>query len=348
MGMGPNAHVAEDSALLGGVNTSQPGAEPSMQSSKKKTHHLDAAATLAAAKSGMSVKMHRDALGHIVMYDAKGLSQFGVCYMFKGTFLGSRFVWHQAVVLICLQIGLAILCVLSWSDPKEIPTDVISKCATITNALVGFLLSLFVRMSVRRWWTMREQCLGGLFAAFDQVNLLLCMYHRSDSAYDKWLLETFARYSLACHELVYVVAERDGDCMLPHEYVLTDLVDNGQITDKELAKLTHVKFKAMLVWAWCASLLTDYAILPPSATRQMTDAVERGRGAIQGIFTYVETLLPMTYIHIVIFIVKFTVLLLALQAGMVSGKAYANGEINRIVVQVSQSASQSVSQPEHY
>ena len=54
---------------------------------------------------------------------------------------------------------------------------------------------------------------------------------------------------------------------------------------------------------------------------------------VQGIFTYVETLLPLSYIHTIMFIVKMNVLLLAVQAGLVSSKAYAASQYDKIFVQ---------------
>jgi hypothetical protein len=50
-------------------------------------------------------------------------------------------------------------------------------------------------------------------------------------------------------------------------------------------------------------------------------------------FTYIDTLLPLYYIHTVMFVVKFSVLLLALNAGLISAKAYPEGRNNEIAVQ---------------
>ena len=39
--------------------------------------------------------------------------------------------------------------------------------------------------------------------------------------------------------------------------------------------------KAMVVWAWCCALITDYAVLPFEEAEQAVEAFMRGRQAIQ-------------------------------------------------------------------
>jgi hypothetical protein len=77
------------------------------------------------------------------------------------------------------------------------------------NGLVGFLLSRYVTEALDRWWTVREEKLGGLVAGIDMLNMALARRHRSGSHYDEWLIEQYGRMSLAVHELIYIQAERD-------------------------------------------------------------------------------------------------------------------------------------------
>ena len=55
--------------------------------------------------------------------------------------------------------------------------------------------------------------------------------------------------------------------------------------------------------------------------------------AVQGIFTYIDTLLPLAYIHMIMFVVKFSVMLLALNAGLISAKAWYEDDLGKIFVQ---------------
>jgi hypothetical protein len=316
----------------------------------------------------MEKNIQKDEHGHITAYDAQLLGQWGIFYMAKGTFLQSMFIWRQAAIFLAVQFGLAILCyslyvlfaysqcfvsaiavracssltrlryVLSsfshrWDDPDQIPVDVVEQVALITSGLIGFFLSLFVQLSVERWWTMREKSLGGLIAAIDRINLLLTLYHRNGSEYDEWLLDTYGRLSLACHELVYVVAGDHEDSKLPHQFDLNSLIERGQLNENEVEQLRDVKNKAMVVWFWACALTNDYAIIPKQAKQELHCAHEAGRGSIQSIFTFVETSLPITYTHIVIFIVKFNMFIVAAQAGLISGRELILNGYSTIAVQ---------------
>ena len=79
-------------------------------------------------------------------------------------------------------------------NEEDIPSDVVTKIAAVTNGLVGFLLSMYVSDALARWWTVREEKLGGLFAAIDMINMALHLRHRSGSPYDQWLIEQYGRY----------------------------------------------------------------------------------------------------------------------------------------------------------
>jgi hypothetical protein len=104
-------------------------------------------------------------------------------------------------------------------NEEDIPSDVVTKIAAVTNGLVGFLLSMYVSDALARWWTVREEKLGGLFAAIDMINMALHLRHRSGSPYDQWLIEQYGRYSLAVHELIYIQAEMDFQDPSPPDLV---------------------------------------------------------------------------------------------------------------------------------
>jgi hypothetical protein len=283
-------------------------------------------------KKWCSVAMGRDELGHITTYDTDELTKFGVCYVITGTFLGEHFVWRQSALLISIQVGIVILCKYAFKGKETlIPADIVTPVATVMNGLVGFLLSMYVSDALARWWTVREKMLGGLVAGIDMINMALSRRHRSGGNYDEWLIEQYGRMSLAVHELIYIQGERDLHAGGDHDIQI--LVERNFLLEEEARELKGVDNKAMVVWAWCCALVTDYAVLPFDEAEQAVGAFMKGRQAIQGIFTYIDTLLPLAYIHMIMFVVKFSVLLLALQAGLVSAKAYAFNELGKIFVQ---------------
>ena len=288
------------------------------------------------------VDLKLDNGGHIIAYDAKSLAQLGCVCQFRGTFLSNRYMWYQAVGLLGCQFGIALACTMMWTNPATIPIEIVSQCATVTEGIVSFLLSLFVTQVVSRWWTVRKDAVGALVNAVDGINMLVVVFHSTNSPYDMWLRRNVRRYLMAAHELVYIRAmtyERQsdgeghfdpGDPDMQDD--LTTLLDLEFLTPEECDDLRKWGNKAMCIWAWVGHLLSEYAQLPGEASKEAVKLVLDGRDATQTISTYVETPLPFSYIHIIVYIVRLANLILVLQAGMVTAKSIAEKSMNSVLV----------------
>jgi predicted membrane chloride channel (bestrophin family) len=283
------------------------------------------------------VGLHLDGGGHIFAYDAKSLGELGCCMQWHGTFIASQFIWYQWATLTFVQFALAGGFYSYWTDPTKIPTDIVTSLAEITNALVSFLLSLFVTSVVQRWWAVRTEAVGKLFSAMDSLSLLISVFHGSNSSYDQWLRNTLRRYLMAAHEVVYIASVNyearengEGDEIVE---TLDICVELGFLTEDEKTELNRYSNQAMCIWVWVAKLVAEYAQLPREASEHAVEHCLAGRTATQAVNTFVETPLPFAYVHIIVFIVKVAIVVLVMQAAMVTAKSYASGSINSVCVQ---------------
>lgn len=126
---------------------------------------------------------------------------------------------------------------------------------------------------------------------------------------DASALATINRYSRASMFLIFCVSQQqDGD---PRP--VDKAVKQGLLTEEERDKLTkaspHMTFvQAETLWVWLANLVTrlhnqGFTKGPPHYCALM-GAVEEGRGGIATIQSYLETPIPLGYVHLLCLMVK--------------------------------------------
>jgi hypothetical protein len=169
------------------------------------------------------------------------------------------------------------------------------------STLIGLLLSFYTALNLGRWWQMR--------LAVQQVQegcKTLTMYLAHGVTSDPEVLDKVQKYARCSLFLLFKLTE--GGCS-PREEALK----NGFLTQEEsdaLQRLNpHMTFvQAEALWAWLANIvarLNEQGLVkgPPHYCALMK-SVDQGRLGISAIQTFLETPIPMGYVHLLCFMVK--------------------------------------------
>merc|ERR1719356_2211638 len=123
------------------------------------------------------------------------------------------------------------------------------------------------------------------------------------------------RYCLASLELTFMQAQgTDG--------VLGGLVQQTLLTDDEKRKLEELVSKPQAVWVWIASIFQQLAERGRLSSRLLValyDVCAKARTSVgrgQGAFSYLDTQLPFSYVHLLSVLVHLNNLAIATKCGV--------------------------------
>ena len=242
-----------------------------------------------------------------------------------GTVLASRFIWIQTA-------GLAAICILVFIVGHltqcfaGLSTEKFASIVTFMNGLTTFILSLFISLTLARWWALRYSCLGELWNQVAELTTLASSY-LSDNDEQRRLRDGLIRYSLLSHALVFKQAQ-GRDEKSPDGPLFTELRSRGLVTHAEARHLADHAVKAEVPWVWCFKLIAravKTGLLEPGLRYDFHVRALKGRSAVTNIFVYIHTKLPLLYVHMIVLLVKLTMILWAFQTGIVMAQS-ANEE----------------------
>lgn len=236
---------------------------------------------------------------------------------------------------------------------QDIELGSITSMTGSVSTLVAFMVGLCVSAALARWWQMRDACLGGLWGCIDDLCLIagtifaddvdhirtqdmpeFCQDKhsrgraspspgRADSTqferavqdrnlHDK---ERLLRLGLASVALTFMQAR--GETSLDH---LSQLVARKLITPREFRILSRHMSKApgQVCWCWIAHMFTIAAAegrLGQQKLWYLHSRCAEARGCIGRTFAYIDTQLPLAYIHLLALLVKLTLFVMAIEAG---------------------------------
>jgi hypothetical protein len=271
-----------------------------------------------------------------------------------GTFLADASIWRTCAVYWVLTVALAayelhLHLKKSSYAMQESHLDALTLIAGYSTTLLGFMLSLFVSNIIKRWWTMRDKAIGGLWTASTDATHYLAI--RFTNPEDQPFLETIVRYCLLSHRLLYMEAgeslvRRTGRSRLDlvgslstHDVVeggsetWDNLVAVGLVTAAERRALEGRPRTAQLVWVWVNRLARDALVRGIEQkkiaggvcgqTRSFDAIVIKARAAIEEVFVYTTTQLPFQYVHLLAFTVMVSNVLLSIKCGTAIGRELA-------------------------
>jgi len=264
--------------------------------------------------------------GVVGKHDIAKMSSFKVVSILKGTVLTRGALWNETGVLALMFWSLfGIVFLLRPEGFSEIigkEAD-IRAFLTMFSTLIGLLLSFYTALSLGRWWQMRL----AVEAIQDCTKKLSGMISQGVTG-DEVLLETINRYSRASLYLIFAASQHEDGMEPP----IQKATDKGLLTQEETDKLRKLSPKmtfvqAEMLWVWLANVVTrlDEQGLTkgPPHYCALLGAVDGGRSGICHIQAYLDTPIPMGYVHLLCLMVKLhnvlLTILLSLTSVMLSG-----------------------------
>mmetsp|Transcript_20716 Transcript_20716/g.45498 ORF Transcript_20716/g.45498 Transcript_20716/m.45498 type:complete len:431 (-) Transcript_20716:31-1323(-) len=257
----------------------------------------------------------------LLRYAARPSSSILALLQIRGTIFASLSIWVH--VLGNIAVALLVCTVFFWScqRPELVELSRLSELVTYSSTLVGFLLMMHLLISVRRWWEMRLQTIGGLRSAVSDLAMILAVQFPGRGSSE--LKALFVRYCLASLELTFMQAQGcDG--------VLGGLVRQKLLTDDEKRKLEELVSKPQAVWVWIAGIfqqLAERGKLSSLLLVSVYGICARARSTVgrgQGVFKYLDTQLPFSYVHLLSALVHLNNVAIAAKCGALAAVAARN------------------------
>lgn len=239
----------------------------------------------------------------ILKYNAKklrGASSLAMCCIRGSSFTGWR-MWRDTASIVLLAFAVTPL--IDWAYYGTLPVaaddllfEGLKEFVDILHSFLPFVMGLYMSLCVGRWWSIRNDCIGGLWGAMADLTFYLSTYLPGDGA-NKEARELIHRWCVLSHELVYKQARGEDD--------LSDLVDDNLCTQEECDLLQHMPSRACMVWVWISSYLCHLAYgngpsripYPVTIFPQLQALCTKARGSIGASFAYTDTQLPFRYVH---------------------------------------------------
>jgi hypothetical protein len=117
---------------------------------------------------------------------------------------------------------------------------------------------------------------------------------------------------------------------LESEAHLHENVTRGLMTEEELQIIKHMASKPQVVWVWICRLIHHLTDLRKIRNQQVMepqlDALcLKARGAIGDLFTYLNTQIPLAWVHMLTVLVLLSNFLIATKCGLVIGSMARSG-----------------------
>jgi len=260
-------------------------------------------------------------------YNLDQLITFRVFGVFDGTVLLSKTLWLETGVT-ALIFWVVFFIVLHFRPDSGFGAIIGSEASirafiSMFSTLIGLLLSFYTSLNLGRWWGMRM----GVQNIEEGCKELVMMVSQGCSD-DKILLDTISRYAQASLYLIFAASQNKELGESPRLKAL----EYGLLTQEEADKLErlnpHMPFvHAGTLWVWLANAVTRLHDLgltkgAPHYCALMA-CVEQGRVGIANIRTYLDTPIPLGYVHLLCLMVKLhnviLTILMALACVMLAG-----------------------------
>jgi len=259
----------------------------------------------------------------IVGYSVDALISFGFLTNTKGTLCRTRFLWIQTLIIFAVMSLIFILGI-ETKVFHGMSTTALYHLIVFMNGLCTFLLSLFISLSLSRWWSLRYDCVGDLFKSIAETAMLASSY-LSNTEEKIRVRDQLVRYGILSFSLLF----EDGRGSVSNSCYLR-LKQQGICTVQEEKILRHIAVKAEVPNIWAMQLITrsiENGILPSAIRYDLHSRCLRQRSAVINALTYVQTPLPLMYVHLITTLVKITIFFWACYTGIMCAQAFDENTI---------------------
>eukprot|EP00927_Polykrikos_kofoidii_P018696 TRINITY_DN1869_c0_g1_i2.p1 TRINITY_DN1869_c0_g1~~TRINITY_DN1869_c0_g1_i2.p1 ORF type:complete len:439 (-),score=45.50 TRINITY_DN1869_c0_g1_i2:73-1305(-) len=247
---------------------------------------------------------------HIVEYDVQKLTTVRVFFVLSGTVLTDPILWFEmflnsAVFAMVLLLSMYFrLDDLNHFVGEE--SDIRAFISMLTM-LVCLILAFYTSLNISRWWDVRMVGVKAIWHASSKLTLQVSQGVTRDPE----LLDAIWRY--ACASLAFVFMMRSG---VPDQ--MDNMIKWGLLTEDESQLMSEIPCsqRSEAIWSWLACMITRlnrHGLVngAPHYTGLM-NTIDEGRGGANALKAYLETRIPMPYVHLVGLGVKLHNILVAI------------------------------------
>lgn len=250
--------------------------------------------------------------GQLLRYDPWRPTTFAVLLRMRGTAFWNRDLWLHVVS--CLAIA-AVTCVVLRFNVRRLElvnATGFRELVKFMSVFVGLLLTFHMSFAISRWFAMRREVLGGLWAAVSDLALLLGAHLPEPE--NRPLKTLVLRYGLASFEILFGGAAPD----------LGALQKRGLLSEEECEMLEPVHAKAQVPWVWICLVFQRLASSEKLSSRLLVkfyNVCAAGRAACNRATNFQFSQLPMPYVHLLYLSVHAICLLIAVKCGVEAADA---------------------------
>lgn len=251
--------------------------------------------------------------GRILKYDPWRVVSLASVARIGGTVFASRVPWFWALCY-CLVWAFTFF-VFRVCLPPFYPSHSASGFEDFVDDIavfMGVLLALHTMLALRRWLALRHEVIGSLWAAVNDIALLLAV--QLPATADRSLKTLVLRYGLASVELLLAseVSELEA---------CSNLQRRGLLTADECEKLSALPARPKVLWVWMAAVFQRLAwrgLLPSTALERIYELCNRGRLACDRAGAYGHSQLPMVYTHLLVVLAHLACAMVAVRNGIIA------------------------------
>eukprot|EP00927_Polykrikos_kofoidii_P018698 TRINITY_DN1869_c0_g2_i1.p1 TRINITY_DN1869_c0_g2~~TRINITY_DN1869_c0_g2_i1.p1 ORF type:complete len:441 (-),score=45.79 TRINITY_DN1869_c0_g2_i1:73-1290(-) len=252
---------------------------------------------------------------HLTDYDQRKLTTVRVFFVLAGTVFANVILWVEMLVnsLVFVMVFLSAIHFywdgLEHSIGKE--TDIREFIASLTT-LVGLLLVFYTSMNVKRWWVMRMRGVGEIWHASSKLTLQIS----NAITRDPEVLDAISRY--ACASLAFVFMMRSGV-----QNQMDSTIKWGLLTEVESHRMSQIPVsqRSEAIWSWLGRMVWQLnaqgLVTSQPQYASLMSTVDLGRDGAQTIKAYLDTPLPMSYVHLLGLMVKLHNIIVAILMGAI-------------------------------
>lgn len=250
-------------------------------------------------------------------YDPSKLATFRVFFHYTGTVLQNRVLWKETATTCLIYIAVVLwFSYWRWEGFKHFvgKESTIRAFLSMFSNLIGLLLSFYTSLNIGRWWAMRNG-VQDLWTGASKLSVLLA----NGVTTDRDVLESVQRYARCSLYMLFRASQK-----VQNPYLA--MRKRGLLKDDELSRLEQLGLRGMypqasVPWAWMANMVSTLhkqgLTAGPPHYSLLLSTVEQGRSGISTIQMYIETPIPMAYLHVLGLMVKIHNVFIASLYGLI-------------------------------
>lgn len=296
---------------------------------------LDARTPLRLLEAMGEVPAYSDAM----TYNSNVFSGWRAFAQTSGTVVTDARLWKMMVKLMMLALCVALLTVLTSFDPNSLRVKEFQQIGTYLNVFVGFLLGLFMSISINRWIS----CIDGLLELADAIRNLQLQF--SALGVPKKHINHCIRYGVVSCRILTSQLKRarvfdKGELEILENKMWDDMtIDEGELENQtgeeaekldglypdEKEQLSAVEDPAAIIWLWVGSFigrLSEDGYIPNMATPtygRIMNLAMRAQDSLRHIRSAISVQTPYIYVHTLACVVHLNNILAAVSLGFTLG-----------------------------